>query len=58
MKKSDDEIIVDIYIDYEKRKALKRVKLKILFPLENRKKKWYQFWKKSIKYERPTSRNL
>ena len=44
MKKSDDDLIIAIYTDFEKRKAYKRVRFKALFPPENN-KKWYQFWK-------------
>jgi hypothetical protein len=43
MKKTNDEIIIAIYQAFEHRKALKRVKLQVLFNTEI--KKWYQFWK-------------
>jgi hypothetical protein len=46
--KSNDEHIVAIYIAFEKRKALKKVKLDQLFgahPQQPKNKHWYQFWK-------------
>jgi hypothetical protein len=42
---TDEDIIIAIYAAYEQRKALRRVKLRVLFNNDIRKRKWYEFWK-------------
>jgi hypothetical protein len=42
---TDEEIIIAIYKAYEQRKALQRVKLRVLFDDNMKKRKWYEFWK-------------
>jgi hypothetical protein len=44
-KQTDEDTIIAIYIAYERRKALRRVNLQVLFNDDIKKRKWYQFWK-------------
>jgi hypothetical protein len=43
MNQSTEKAIVSIYQSFEKRKALKKVKLSVLLGYKN--VKWYEFWK-------------
>lgn len=44
-KQTDEDVIIALYTEYERRKALKRVKLRVLFNDNMKKRKWYEFWK-------------
>jgi hypothetical protein len=43
MTTSDLNAVISIYREFEKRKALKKVKLSVLLGYKN--KKWFEFWK-------------
>lgn len=44
-KPTDEDLIVAIYQAYERRKALRRVTLRVLFNEDVKTRKWYEFWK-------------